>query len=65
MLQCDDVIIQWMMRWAAMMVSRYMFGKDANNERKRGRACIVPVATFGESGTNRSASRRSARIRST
>ena len=53
MLQCDDVIIEWMMRWAAMMVSSYMVGKDGRTsyERRRDR-------------TSRSASRRSARIRS-
>ena len=27
-LKSDDEIIQWMMRWAAMMVSRYVVGKD-------------------------------------
>ena len=27
-LKSDDVIIQWMIRWAAMMVSRYVVGKD-------------------------------------
>ena len=44
--KCDDVIIQWMIRWAAMMVSRCTVGKDY--ERRRGRACRAPVATFGE-----------------
>ena len=39
-LKCDDVIIQWMIRWAAMMDSRY--------ELRRGRACRAPEATFGE-----------------
>ena len=50
MLQYDDVIIQWMIRWTAMMVSRYMVGKVGRTsyERRRGRACRVPVATFGE-----------------
>ena len=50
-LQCDDVIIQWMTRWAAMMVSSYMVGKDGRTsyERRRGRTCRAPVATFGES----------------
>ena len=49
-LQCDDVIIQWMTRWAAMMVSRYMVGKDGRTsyERRRDRACRVPMATYGE-----------------
>ena len=54
-LKCDDVIIQWMIRWAAMMVSRYMVGKDGrtSHERRRGRACTAQVATFGrKSGTS-------------
>ena len=44
-LQCDDVVIQWMIRWAAMVVS-----KDGRTsyERRRGRACSVPVVTFVE-----------------
>ena len=49
-LKCDDVIIQWMISWAAMMVSWYMVGKDGrmSYERRRGRACRAPAATFGE-----------------
>ena len=49
-LKSDDVIIHWMTRWSAMMVSRYMVGKDGRTsyERRRGRACRAPVATFGE-----------------
>ena len=48
-LKNDDVIIQWVIRWAAMMVSRYMVGKDGRTscEWRRGRACRAPVATFG------------------
>ena len=39
-LKCDDVIIQWMIRWAATMVSRYMVGQDGRTsyERRRSRA---------------------------
>jgi len=46
-----DVVIHWMIRWAAMMVSRYMVGKDGRTgfERRRGRPCRTPVACFGES----------------
>ena len=49
-LKCDDVIIQWMIRWAVMMVSRYVVGKDGitSYERRRGRACRAPVATCGK-----------------
>ena len=45
-----DVIIQWMVRWAAMSCSRYLVGKDGRTafERRRGRKCQVPVAEFGE-----------------
>ena len=39
-----------MVRWAAMVASRYLVGKDGRTtyERKRGRRCRVPLATFGE-----------------
>jgi hypothetical protein len=45
-----DVITLWMIRWAAMLVSRYMVGKDGRTayERRRGRKCKVPVAKFAE-----------------
>jgi len=45
-----DVITLWMVRWAAMLVSRYMVGKDGLTayERRRGRKCKVPVAKFAE-----------------
>ena len=45
-LKSDDVMI----RWTAMMVSRYMVGKDERTsyERRRSRACRAPEATFGE-----------------
>ena len=49
-LKCDDVIMKWMIRWGAMMVSGCMVGKDGRTsyERRRGRACRAPAATFGE-----------------
>ena len=39
-----------MIRWAAMLVSRYMVGKDGRTayERRRGRRCRLKLATFGE-----------------
>ena len=39
-----------MIRWAAMMVSRYTVGKDGRTSygRRRSRACRAPVASFGE-----------------
>ena len=41
----------WMMRWAAMNVSRFQVGTDGMTayERRRGRKCRVPMVCFGES----------------
>ena len=36
-LKCDGVIIQWMLRWAARMVSRYMVGKEGRTSHERSR----------------------------
>ena len=46
----EDSIVYWMIRWAAMVVSRYLVGKDGMtaHERRRGRRCRIPVAAFGE-----------------
>ena len=46
-----DVIVQWMVRWAAMLCSRFLVGKDGCTafERRRGRKCQIPVVPFGES----------------
>ena len=45
-----DNITLWMIRWAAMNVSRYLVGQDGQTgyERRRGRKCNIPVARFGE-----------------
>jgi len=45
-----DPIVQWMVRWAAMLCSRYLVGKDGRTayERRRGRKCRVPALPFGE-----------------
>ena len=50
-LASDDVILLWMIRWAAMVPSRYMIGRDGRTpyERRRGRKCKIPVMPFGES----------------
>ena len=47
----DGVISLWMVRWAAMMVSRFLVGKDGRTayERRRGRRCKVAVIPFGKS----------------
>ena len=49
-IECGDSITPWMIRWAAMLVSRYMVGKDGRTayERRRGRRCRLKLATFGE-----------------
>ena len=49
-LECDDVIVLGMVRWAAMMCSRYLVGKDGSTayERRRGRKCRSPVVAFGK-----------------
>ena len=47
-----SLITQWMIRWAAMCVSRCTIGTDGKTayERRRGRGCEIPVALFGEWG---------------
>ena len=46
----SDPIVQWAVRWAAMLVSRYAVGKDGYTpyERRRGRRCRPPMVKFGE-----------------
>ena len=47
----SDVITQWLIRWAAMVPSRFLVGKDGKTayERRRGRKCEVHTERFGES----------------
>ena len=49
-IQGKDPIMLWAIRWAAMVTSRYLVGKDGRTaqERKRGRRCKMPLASFGE-----------------
>ena len=49
-LDLRENIVHWMIRWAAMVASRYLVGKDgrAAYERQRGRRCRMPIAIFGE-----------------
>ena len=49
-LEGDEPITLWMIRWAAMNVSRYMVGSDGRTgyERRRGRKCKLQVVCFGE-----------------
>ena len=46
----EDAIVYWMIRWAAMLPSRYLVGQDGMTayERRRGRRCRLPLAEFGE-----------------
>ena len=49
-LQGNEDIIGWMVRWGAMVCSRFLVGKDGRTgiERRRGRKCDIPVIPFGE-----------------
>ena len=49
-LASTDVLVMWMIRWSAMLLSRYSVGKDGKTpyERRRGRKCNIPVVVFGE-----------------
>ena len=46
----DAVILQWLIRWAAMLHSRFRQGADGKTayERQRGRKCKMEVIPFGE-----------------
>ena len=43
-------VSEWMIRWAAMVPSRYLIGHDGRTayERRRGRKCRIGVVPFGE-----------------
>eukprot|EP00973_Karenia_brevis_P049127 6813926-Karenia_brevis.AAC.1 len=45
-----DVITMWMIRWAAMMISRFSVGRDGRTayDRRRGRQCHISAVPFGE-----------------
>ena len=49
-IEADDIITQWMIRWAAMMTSRFLVGCDGMTswERRTGRKCNIEVVPFGE-----------------
>jgi hypothetical protein len=49
-IQPKHIILQWMVRWAAMMYSRFKVGEDGKTpyERLKGRKCNVEVVPFGE-----------------
>ena len=49
-LEPEDDILQWMIRWAAMVPSRFLVGKDGKtgHERRRGRKCKIHCIPFAE-----------------
>ena len=49
-LETAENLTLWMIRWAAMLCSRYLVGKDGLTayQRRRGRNCLVPTAMFAE-----------------
>ena len=49
-LSTADVLVNWLIRWSAMICSRYMVGRDGKTpyERRRGRRCNIPAVAFGE-----------------
>ena len=48
-LESKDVVMQWMIRWAAMAYSRYKKGEDGKTAYERqGRKCRMDVMPFGE-----------------
>ena len=46
----DAIILQWLVRWAAMLHSRVRRGSDGKTayERQKGRRCKMEVVPFGE-----------------
>jgi len=46
----DAPVMEWLVRWAGMMISRFQVGEDGKtaHERIRGRKCNTPVAICGE-----------------
>ena len=59
-----DVLTTWMIRWGAMLCSRYAVGRDGATpyERRRGRRCrILCCHLVRRSGTKRSGKRRRAK----
>ena len=46
----NEAITQWMIRWAAMLCSRFLVGQDGRTgfERRRGRMCRILVIPFAE-----------------
>ena len=47
--EADELIMPWLLRWAAMSLSRFKRGTDVKipYERQRGRKCSIPAVPFG------------------
>ena len=47
-----DAVLQWLVRWAAMLPSRLLKGKDGRTavQRRRGRRCEIPAEKMAEKG---------------
>ena len=45
-----DAIVQWMIRWAAELISKYAVGEDGKipYERFRKEDCVTPLVAFGK-----------------
>jgi hypothetical protein len=59
-IESSDVIMQWLVRWAAMMYSRYKTGADGKTayQRQKGKPCRTEVVPFGETVMYKSLSKR-------
>ena len=46
-----EAVMEWLVRWAAMMYTRFNIGADGKSayERMKGRRCKLEVVPFGES----------------
>ena len=48
-LETGDTIIQWIVRWAVAVASRYFVGRmGRRHARERGGRCRTPIAIMGE-----------------
>ena len=49
-IESSDVIMQWLVRWSAMLYSRYKTGADGKTayQRQKGKPCRMEVIPFGE-----------------
>ena len=49
-IEAEHPVMQWMVRWAAMLHNRYQKGEDGRTayQRQKGRTCQIEVVPFGE-----------------